>query len=299
MYKTIFYCVALLALSNLYPATPPAETAGVAELVITAFYQAYPDKISQIGYDRNIGDWYLIADGEKFFWANGRLLPEQIQTESAQWRPYVDYQYPWELADPADFSEETIQKITEASDSDKRGNAPPYNIEFYDALYDGKTRNAMESHIITVTFLGKTVSVHEDITGKLRLVEQDITAAAQTNQEVQTFIDNLLSVEGYNWREIADSQSRSNHSWGIAVDILPVGWGQKNLYWNWISYWNDEWMLIPLDRRWTPPKAVVDIFESHGFIWGGKWALWDNMHFEYRPELLLLREWTQPRNSNT
>lgn len=299
MYKTIFYCVALLALSNLYPATPPAETAGVAELVITAFYQAYPDKISQIGYDRNIGDWYLIADSEKFFWANGRLLPEQIQTESAQWRPYVDYQYPWELADPADFSEETIQKITEASDSDKRGNAPPYNIEFYDALYDGKTRNAMESHIITVTFLGKTVSVHEDITGKLRLVEQDITAAAQTNQEVQTFIDNLLSVEGYNWREIADSQSRSNHSWGIAVDILPVGWGQKNLYWNWISYWNDEWMLIPLDRRWTPPKAVVDIFESHGFIWGGKWALWDNMHFEYRPELLLLREWTQPRNSNT
>ena len=48
MYKTIFYCVALLALSNLYPATPPAETAGVAELVITAFYQAYPDKISAI-----------------------------------------------------------------------------------------------------------------------------------------------------------------------------------------------------------------------------------------------------------
>lgn len=299
MHKTIFCCIALLALSNLYPATPPAETAGTAEIVITTFYQAYPDKISQMGYDRTAGDWYLVADGKKFFWADGRMLPEDIRTESAEWRPYVDYQYPWELADPADFSEETIQKITEASDSDKRGNAPPYNIEFYDALYDGKTRNAMESHIITVTFLGKTVSVHEDITGKLRLVEQDITAAAQTNQEVQTFIDNLLSVEGYNWREIADSQSRSNHSWGIAVDILPVGWGQKNLYWNWISYWNDEWMLIPLDRRWTPPKAVVDIFESHGFIWGGKWALWDNMHFEYRPELLLLREWTQPRNSST
>ncbi|MDR3191497.1 MAG: M15 family metallopeptidase, partial [Treponema sp.] len=26
-------------------------------------------------------------------------------------------------------------------------------------------------------------------------------------------------------------------------------------------------------------------FENEGFIWGGKWGLYDNMHFEYRPEL--------------
>jgi hypothetical protein len=30
----------------------------------------------------------------------------------------------------------------------------------------------------------------------------------------------------------------------------------------------------------------VDIFERHGFIWGGKWGHFDTMHFEYRPELL-------------
>src|SRR5690242_16362928 len=27
-------------------------------------------------------------------------------------------------------------------------------------------------------------------------------------------------------------------------------------------------------------------FEQHGFIWGGRWAHYDTMHFEYRPELL-------------
>jgi D-alanyl-D-alanine carboxypeptidase-like protein len=32
------------------------------------------------------------------------------------------------------------------------------------------------------------------------------------------------------------------------------------------------------------PRDIVDIFERHGFIWGGKW--YDTMHFEYRPELL-------------
>ncbi|HNY22827.1 MAG TPA: M15 family metallopeptidase, partial [Treponemataceae bacterium] len=39
------------------------------------------------------------------------------------------------------------------------------------------------------------------------------------------------------------------------------------------------------------PAAVVEAFEREGFVWGGKWLLWDNMHFEYRPELLVLQKW--------
>jgi hypothetical protein len=35
------------------------------------------------------------------------------------------------------------------------------------------------------------------------------------------------------------------------------------------------------------PREIVDIFERHGFIWGGRWYHYDTMHFEYRPELLL------------
>ena len=30
---------------------------------------------------------------------------------------------------------------------------------------------------------------------------------------------------------------------------------------------------------------MIQIFEAEGFIWGGKWDFYDNMHFEYRPEL--------------
>ena len=33
-------------------------------------------------------------------------------------------------------------------------------------------------------------------------------------------------------------------------------------------------------------SEIVDIFERHGFIWGGKWYHYDTMHFEHRPELL-------------
>jgi hypothetical protein len=35
------------------------------------------------------------------------------------------------------------------------------------------------------------------------------------------------------------------------------------------------------------PLEIIDIFERHGFIWGGKWYHYDTMHFEYRPELLI------------
>ena len=34
------------------------------------------------------------------------------------------------------------------------------------------------------------------------------------------------------------------------------------------------------------PLEIVEAFEHEGFIWGGQWAHYDTMHFEYRPELL-------------
>ena len=34
----------------------------------------------------------------------------------------------------------------------------------------------------------------------------------------------------------------------------------------------------------------------NGFIWGGKWSEFDLMHFEYRPELILLARLTRGEN---
>lgn len=39
------------------------------------------------------------------------------------------------------------------------------------------------------------------------------------------------------------------------------------------------------------PLARVEArIEVEGFIWSGKWLFFDNIHFEYRPEVLLLAE---------
>ena len=42
------------------------------------------------------------------------------------------------------------------------------------------------------------------------------------------------------------------------------------------------------------PLEIVEIFERHGFIWGGKWYHFDTFHFEYRPELITLAKQCWP-----
>ena len=77
----------------------------------------------------------------------------------------------------------------------------------------------------------------------------------------------------FNCRTVKDTGNRSAHAWGAAIDINT----KFADYWLWAkngSYRN----RIPFD--------IVDIFERHDFIWGGKWGHFDTMHFEYRPELL-------------
>ena len=66
------------------------------------------------------------------------------------------------------------------------------------------------------------------------------------------------------------------HAYGVAID-LNTAFGD---YWRWSesgTYQNQV------------PWEIVEVFERHGFIWGGKWKHFDTMHFEYRPELLPIK----------
>ncbi|WP_147633997.1 M15 family metallopeptidase [Treponema pectinovorum] len=159
---------------------------------------------------------------------------------------------------------------------------------FYDFLYSAKSKVVIEEHIIRTTFLGKETKIHERIKDSLLKVEQKIYAAAKTNKEIQDFIENLKSADAYNWRIIEGTGGRKSfHSYGIAIDLLPKRLGGKEIFWSWARDKNPKtWMLTPLSARWMPPQKVIDFFEEEGFIWGGNWIIFDNMHFEYHPELL-------------
>ena len=158
---------------------------------------------------------------------------------------------------------------------------------FFDAVYSSFSRKSIEPHIIGTTFLGKNTRVHEIVLPHLKKVEEKIRQMEKTSPEVQFFVRELKSAAAYHWREIDGTNRKSFHSLGIAVDVLPVAYHGGEVFWSWARDKNPEgWMMTPLKKRWMPPKEVIDAFESEGFIWGGYWAIWDNMHFEYHPELI-------------
>ncbi|MBN9071220.1 MAG: M15 family metallopeptidase [Rhizobiales bacterium] len=70
----------------------------------------------------------------------------------------------------------------------------------------------------------------------------------------------------------------SMHAYGAAIDLNT----KYTAYWQWQK--PDAAGHIKWSNR--IPKEIVDIFERHGFIWGGRWYHYDTMHFEYRPEML-------------
>jgi D-alanyl-D-alanine carboxypeptidase len=94
----------------------------------------------------------------------------------------------------------------------------------------------------------------------------------------KTFKPFLVNVAGgYNCRPIAGTSRRSMHSYGVAIDINT----KFSAYWRW-----DEERAKDKKRKWrnSIPMEIVEVFERHGFIWGGRWDHYDTMHFEYRPE---------------
>jgi hypothetical protein len=81
----------------------------------------------------------------------------------------------------------------------------------------------------------------------------------------------------YNCRTVADTGEPSMHAWGAAIDINAA----HADYWLW-----HRPGVLNAGLAGRIPAEIVEIFERHGFIWGGKWSHYDTMHFEYRPELV-------------
>lgn len=270
---------------------PPRDP---AELEI--FRQAYPDVMFNAIYDRDKADWkieLIIPEGdtqriEVLYWSNGSMLPEsELGNKEKYWTLLYNYNYGQPLEDPADFTQEQIDRMKNFSSTENRRNGAGTPMFFFDALYQSHTKESLEKHIQRITFLGKPLRIHQRLKEPLQRVEQRINQAAATDPTIKPFIAEINQLDAYYWRLIAGTNRKSFHSLGIAVDILPKNLRGKAIYWSWTKDVNPDWMLTPLADRWMPPQSVIDIFEDEGFIWGGKWGIWDNMHFEYHPELIL------------
>jgi hypothetical protein len=280
MVQLIVLCLMLVS-ANGFPQTVP----GRAEQVMKALAAAYPDRAGPAEF--RDGDWAVPIRGIYYYYADGRLLPAELRGRAVEFDPQPFYNYaaelpPWKAPEPEEAAR--FRDMT----SGRRTNPPKRANYFFDALW--RARNGEESwdRVKTIRFFGHSVMVHYSIMEELALVEERINAEAKTNAQVRQWINNLNTLEGWNWRNVAETQSRSFHAYGAAVDLLPKSLGGLATYWLWTAQSSADWWAIPYTRRFHPPDAVIKAFEAYGFIWGGKWLWFDTMHFEYRPEILIL-----------
>jgi hypothetical protein len=228
---------------------PPTEPPAIATLV-----RAYPEQV--MGFD---GADLLMRDGSRLPVSDGRpdKTPEQMLRSGSildQMRlPYP----PGPLGGPPEDDPGRVR-----------------NRALFDHMYGDCTRGEVSPRLVAVAWLPRSLGRSVMITSvngvdrHLAEVSRDLDALPAALQR------DLYPLGGtYNCRPVADTGVRSMHAYGAAIDINVAA----SDYW----LWRHD---APYRNR--IPQEIVEIFERHGFIWGGKWRHYDTMHFEYRPELL-------------
>jgi len=149
------------------------------------------------------------------------------------------------------------------------------NAAFFDKMYGDCAKGEVQGKLAKVAWLPKSgggsvrVTTVNGVADRLRAVSGELDALAPG---LRTFA--FPSAGAFNCRTVRDTGVRSMHAWGAAIDLNT----------RFADYW--LWQPKGAGYRNRIPVEIVQIFERHGFIWGGKWGHFDTMHFEYRPELL-------------
>jgi hypothetical protein len=174
--------------------------------------------------------------------------------------------------------------------------APAWNFDpgrfrnkvFFDAMYGDCRKGEVMRDLVSVVWLPKHWGHNIEVTR--------INGVADRLREVSDQIDALPDqvrraawpIAGtYACRGVADAGQPSMHAYGAALDL--------NLAFSSYWLWDNARTVRKNVWRNQMPAEIVDIFEHHGFIWGGRWYHYDTMHFEYRPELLGLAPAPTPR----
>lgn len=229
--------------------------------ILTALAAAYPKALQalEMGSDQRL---LVCLAGQKFIYDDGiaKTFDERLDHPDIE---DIFYQaYP--LANPTD-------RLPKDFDPGR------YRVEaLFMALY-GDSESAVARNCVVVEFCGNSVkfNVRYGAADALRAVSADLTPLLAQKPELRSYVDKLAGT--FNWRKVAGTERLSNHSFATAIDLNA----QKAAYWRWQSPTQMETFSR---RNW--PTEIIETFERHGFIWGGKWWHFDTMHFEYRPEII-------------
>lgn len=245
-----------------------AETPGVDDL-LDALVSSYPEALAR-------------HDGAHVYWRDGTVMEVADGKDD---KPFADL-----LANASILDQFRLRYPQGRLRKPPAVNADPgrfRNEAFFRKMYGDCRKGEVRRNMVPVTWLprtwGNTVQVTKvnGVAARLKQVSEEIDALPAAIKAAAWPIAGVFSC-----RAVKDTGRPSMHAYAAAIDLnLKV-----SDYWLWQTAKGGG--NIPYKNRM--PQDIVDIFEKHGFIWGGKWYHYDTMHFEYRPELLRVSGAAQP-----
>ena len=149
------------------------------------------------------------------------------------------------------------------------------NEELFKKMY-GRTEGEVRKNLVSVNWFGQKIPFTK-VNGAAEQLGK-VTSELATLPQFRKYLTNASS---FYWRKVRGANRQSAHSYGIAIDINTT----YSNYWLWSNPNSSETDTLKYANR--IPREIVEVFEKHSFIWGGRWYHYDTMHFEYRPEFLL------------
>ena len=146
--------------------------------------------------------------------------------------------------------------------------------QLFKAMY-GHNAAEVQRNIVHVDWFGQKIPFT-----KVNGAADSLRAVAREMQQHPEYIKYMKQSSTFYWRPVRGAKRQSAHSYAIAIDVNT----SLSNYWLWSNPGAKE--LDPLKYENRVPEEIVNIFERHGFIWGGRWYHYDTMHFEFRPEFL-------------
>lgn len=151
----------------------------------------------------------------------------------------------------------------------------------------GSSRKEIESKLVSLKsgYSNYRFNGSNGAADSLNAAMKELIPLARQNPSINNCI--YPSSGTYNYRLISGTNQLSPHSYGIAIDLAV----NKKDYWKWSSRADGS------KRLSNYPNEIAEVFESHNFIWGGKWGHFDIMHYEYRPEIILKARYFNHENT--
>jgi hypothetical protein len=140
------------------------------------------------------------------------------------------------------------------SSEEARG-SPAWAVRHYG---DPDAPHFARRNIVAIEFLGRTMFVHRAARAHFLRLERLFEARAPEYASAVALGE--LDDWSYENRNVRGDESKSNHAFGIAIDVNSL--------------------TNPLGTTGDMPEVVVRQWEAEGGDWGGDWGRPDPMHFE-------------------